>query len=187
MTVSRFRVSINRITGTGDANGFIDPIKVEQYMAAEFGDDDADTYEKSKEKERANVRWDWVIQHVQSMGNLYVSDIDTGAADANTPPDVLTFTLTTDREEGMLITHDEENPGQELTLAPAIKRCIARALMQKRDTVMVDIYDPTKTRNPWDQEAPLLERVGSRSVAIKVDRLAADLTVANAAITVTKL
>ena len=185
MTVSRFRVTINRIDGAADANGFIDPIKVERYMADAM--DDADSYEKSKEKERANVRWDWVIQHVQSMGNLYVSDIDTGSADANTPPDVLAFTLTTERDEGMLITHDEQNPGQELTLAPAIKRCIARALMQKRDTVMVDIYDPTKTRNPWDQNAPALERVGARSVALSVAAIVSSLTAANAAITVTKI
>lgn len=187
MNVSRFRVSIARLNGTGDANGFVDPVKVEQYMKDEDGD--ADSYELSKAKERANVRWDWIVQHLQSMGNLYVSDILTPGADANTPPDTVEFTLTTERDEGMLITRDEENPGEELTLIPAIERCIARALMQKRETVMVDVYDPTKSRNPWDESGtgPEIARVGSRSVAIKVDALTNNLTTANNAITVTKL
>lgn len=185
MLSTSYRVEIAQITGAGDAAGFVDPTRVENYIVAGAA---AGTYAQHTDKERGNYRYKALIQAVQSMGNLYVSDVVlTGGSPAAAPTKVA-FTLTAERGDGMLITADENNAGQELTEADAIKRCLARALIQGRTNLMCDIYDPTSTTGPKNgTTSATAVRTGPRVTTINVAALANNLTTASAAITVTKL
>ena len=185
MLSTSYRVEIAQITGSGDAAGFVDPTRVENYIAAGAT---AGTYAQHTDKERGNYRYKAILQAVQAMGNLYVSDIElTGGSPAAAPTKVA-FTLTAERGDGMLITADENNAGQELTGAAAIERCIARALIQGRQNLMCDIFDSTTTTAPKNgATSTTAVRTGPRVTTINIAALANNLTTAEAAITVTKL
>lgn len=187
MLSTSYRVEIAQLVGTGDAAGFVDPTRVENYVAQEE-DGEFGTFEQHTDKERANYRYKAMIQSLQSMGNLYVSDVEVPGGSAATPPSTLVFTLEAERGDGMLITHDEENEGEELFEVEAIKRCIARALIQGRQNLTCDIYDSTSTTGPQNgSTSTSIARRGPRVMTINIDPLSTSLSTIENAVTVTKL
>lgn len=185
MLSTSYRVEIAQIAGSGEAAGFIDPTRVENYMAAGAA---AGTYAQHTDKERGNYRYKAVLQSVQSMGNLYAVSTEVPDGSPAAAPTKLVITFLVERGDGMLITADENNEGQELVEAAAIKRCVARALIQSRQNLACDIYDSTSTTGPKDGgTSTTAVRTGPRVTTINVAALADNLTTAEAAITVVKL
>lgn len=185
MISTTYRVEIAQINGSGDAAGFIDPTTVEEYMAK---GEDAGTFEQHTDKVRANYRYLHLVQSVQSMGNLYFTDVVAAGGSITTAPTKLEFTLVVERGDGMLLTPDDTDPSIDIEGVDAIKRCIARSLTHKRDELLRDVLDWTETTAPQNGvESTSIARVGPRVVYIKVDELVADIAAGESSVTVTKI
>ncbi len=164
-------------------DGFIDPTTIYQYMTQ---NGDAPTnLAAATAKARANKRFRNIILQVHFMCNAYVLALTPTGGDVDTPPSALTIRFEIEHGDGSLTTADESNAGQRLTGIAALKRCVARAMVmdQVRDT---EIYDPTATtivQNGADVTIPR----GIVSNITDIGPVAANLTAAAAAITVTKI
>jgi len=185
MSISTYyRVVIDAVSEAAPRDGFIDNTKVEQYLAVvgsiPAGFDLAD----SRAKERANVRYDDVVNRLSQMANLYVSNISAPSADAETAPTEFAFTVEIERGDDILATHDESTPGVVLTGTAAIARCVARSMISTL-IVMVDTFDPTKTTGPGNLTQAV--RRGTRIETLTIGSLAANLAAAAALIEVTKI
>lgn len=184
MPSTTYSVSIDALSKlTDESKGFIDPKKVEQYMA-EDGDAPA-TVATSRLKERGNIRYDMMIGSLGLMGNVYVSNVVATDATVDAAPSNLSFTLTSEHGEECLVTPDEENEGETLVGADAIKRVIARTLLGKRID-SGDYYDPsTKSGIVSDGTTVNAVRMGTRIEDTTVEATCDTLSEAEAAITVT--
>lgn len=81
--LSYFRVTLTEIDEPSPSNGFIDPKRVEMYRSETI---EVASFDKSIEKERANIRWNEMIQTIsQVIAPLTYIDIDSDAT-INTPP-----------------------------------------------------------------------------------------------------
>ena len=180
-----YQIVINGIAGTGTSAGGVDPNKVENYMPTTVPTD----FTASENKRRGNLRYEYVIQSLQLMGNIYVESVAAAGGDANTIPTTVTMTVIAERGDDILFTPDENNSGATLTGADAIKRCVARALIEARVARLIDVYDPTASAPKYTSTAttPSVPRVGNRVEYFDVGALANNLTTAEAAITVTQL
>jgi hypothetical protein len=185
-----YSVAITQIAGTANAAGFVDNMKVEQYMANNGGvaPNDLPT---SENKVRANIRYKNIVENLQLMGNVYISNTISAGADVNTPPTTFSFTLESERGDEYLFTPDETANGVTLCGANAIARCVARGLIETRDNYVYPVYDPTLSlpQGPANSShlANAFARVGSATTTFEIDGLAANVSVAASSITVTKL
>lgn len=178
---THFRVTISAAAGTAPADGFIDPTKLERYMAE--GGVPANLA-ASLAKERANLRYVRMIEQLQLIGNLYVTNIVATGADVNTAPTTLAFTVTVEHGADSLVIEDIDNPGTTLTGANAIRTQIARSLTQTF-TRPSDYYDPTATATPGN--ASTHPRYGNRIQDVTVGAPAADLATALALVAVAEI
>lgn len=182
MSVStNYLVSIANSTGAAPNDGFVDATTIEQYMAAASA---PTSYTQSQAKERANVRWLFLVQQLGLMANCYTSQIVPTGASSTTEASPFVFHVEIERGDSVLQTPDETAAGTTLIGAAAIARCVARALIQTRTTVR-DMYDPTLATTPGN--ATLSARYGTRLDQLITGPAAATLTAATALITVTKL
>lgn len=103
------------------------------------------TYAQSIDKERANMRWDGIVNKLgELISPVYLGVFDKdGTIDGTSPLDTLSFTVAYDRAN-YLSTEDETSPGDYLLGADCIKRLIARALTEDY-TGNQEIFDPTIT------------------------------------------
>jgi hypothetical protein len=186
MLSTYYRVSIAGISGTGDAAGFIDAKKVEYYMAN--GGAAPASLTTSTNKVRANVRFKDVVENLQLMGNVYVSNVVANAATVDTAPSDISFTLESERGDETLITPDENTPGAYLTGANAIVRCVARGLTESRLNYVYPVYNPTLTtaaQNGGTSNAAV--RIGSGTITFNVAALSNSVSSAASSVTVTPL
>jgi hypothetical protein len=181
MISTYYRVEIAAIAGTANAAGFVDATRVETYMMN--GGAAPASYTNSTNKERANVRYKLVLENVQTMGNMYVSNVIATGATVDTAPTKIGMTFEVERGDSILYTRDELTPGVELSGANAIIRCVARALCETK-VIRGEIYDPTLSA-PLNSNA--YARAGSRLEMITVGALSNSVTTAGASVTVTKL
>lgn len=186
MASTTYTVSIDALSKLSvESQGFIDPKKVEQYMAN--GGAAPANVAASRAKERGNIRYEMMIGSLGLMGNVYVSDIVTTGATVDAPPSNLTFKLISEHGEECLVTPDEENEGEVLVGAEAVKRVIARTLLAKRID-SGDFYDPsTKGGIVADGSSVNAVRMGTRIEDTTVAPAADNLSEAESAITVTKV
>ncbi len=181
-----YRVSIAAIAGSGDSAGFIDPKNVELYMAN--GGAAPTSLTTSTNKVRANVRYKNVIENVQLMGNMYVSNVVVTGGDVDTAPATVAFTLEAERGDSILTTRDDANTAIELSGANAIVRCVARGLCEARINKVSPVYDPTKTTAAQNGSVSnAAARVGMATLTFNVGALANSVITASSSVTVTKL
>ncbi len=189
-----YSVSIAQITGTANAAGFVDNMKVEQYMANN-GNIAPNDFPTSENKVRANIRYKNIVENLQLMGNVYLSNVVAAGADVNTPPTTFSFTLESERGDEYLFTPDETANGVAnstvLYGANAISRCVARGLIETHDNYVYPVYDPTQTlpSGPanFSNLAGATARVGSTTTTFEIDGLAPDVVTAGGYVTVNKL
>jgi hypothetical protein len=183
MASTTYDVAIEYVAALSpESEGFIDPKKVEHYMV----DGPAPTnVAASITKERANIRYDMMIGSLGLMGNVYISNVVATDADVDTPASLLEFVLVSEHGDECLVTADEENEGDFLTGADAIKRVIARVLISSR-TDFGDYYDPTeKAAFIADASTVNAVRVGTRIASVAVVAAADNLGDAESVVTVT--
>lgn len=126
--------------------------------------------------ERTNMRYEAVIRSVsEDIQSLQTSAIVTAGRTATAPATAIQFTLVYDRPE-FLNTEDEDNLGVFLTGADAIKRYIARGLIND-EILNRQIFDPDSSAQ--GNQPQILE-----VTAIKVY---ADIATAEGNITVTEV
>jgi hypothetical protein len=190
MLSTYYNVSITDITGTANAAGFVDHMKVEQYMANN-GDVAPTNLEVSTDKVRANIRFKNIVENVQLMGNVYFSNAVATGADVDTPPSVFSFTLECERGDEYMLTPDETANGATLTGANAIARCVERGLIEFRPNYVYPVYDPTQSlpQGPANSSglANAIARVGSTTITFNVDGLGNSVTAVASHVTVTKI
>lgn len=179
-----YSVQINALSGPANSDGFIDPTRIEQYLA---GGTPPSSLALSITKERANSRFEILTQTLGFVGNFYISNAIATGATANSAATSLTMTVEIERGDSVLVTKDENNAGQTLTGAAALKRLCARALVTGRASDYAEYYDPTATPALTANGATVNAiRVGPRIDKIAVGALANTITEAEAVITVSK-
>lgn len=176
-----YQVEIQGVTAASPRNGFIDPMRIEQYMAT--GSVPA-TYAQCEAKERANMRYETLIAKLQQFANIYITDITTPGADSVTEPSKLTFKAEIEHGDESLVTQDELSPGSYLIGAAALKRAIARSLIVGRED-FGEIYDPTTSTAPGNSMS--VPRRCVRITRIEFGPLANNLTTAELLVTVTSI
>lgn len=171
--------------GVAPADGFIDPKSSYSYM--DTAGDAPNTAALGKAKMRANRRYKGLIMKVHEMCNAYVLQTTAPGATADTAPTSLTVRFEIEQGDQVLKTADEQNAGQWLTGAAALKRCVARALMRE-ETRNNEYYDPTVVPG---RDIDGADNAGiARGPVINIETvgaLAASIATAEAAITVTKV
>jgi len=179
-----YTVTINRIVGSGDSAGFVDSTPVQQYMVSGLT---PNTLVDSMNKTRANIRYKNIIENLQSMGNIYVPEVDSDGG-INSSPTAITLTLEIERGDDILTTQDELNSGEYLYGIAAIKRCVARGLMETRSDYTYSVYDPTMTTaNINGVNAGSAVRHGSFVTTFNIHGLVANLSDGEAACSVSKV
>lgn len=176
-----YKITIANATGAAPANGFVDNTTIEQYMAAGSS---PTTYAQCQAKERANIRFSMLCQQLGLEANVYVTDMVATSASATAEAAPFVIHATIERGDGVLSTRDESNAGATLTGTAALKRWAARALIEAR-TLNAAIVDPTLTGAPGNATTAM--RVGVRTESLVVGAVAANLTAAEALITVVAL
>lgn len=174
-----YRVAISGVTAAAPADGFIDNKRIETYMAE---GSTPTTAAQTQAKERANLRYRNLIDNLQRLGNLYISNISAPGASATAQPTSFEFTVLSERGEDNLVF--EVSPGTVLTGADAIERMVAISLTTSF-TRSSDYYDPTTSTAPGNATA--YARIGNRIETLTVGALAADITTANGLVTVTSI
>ncbi len=128
--------------------------------------------------EEANMRWEAVVRGASStISPLFTPAFDSPNRTADAPEDALEFTLTYDRPE-YLDTEDELNVPTRLTGEDAVKRFIARALIN--DEVQNRfIFDPTIVSSAI--------RNGPQIAEVTAAKISADLATVEAGLTVVEI
>lgn len=161
------------------ADGFIDIKSSDSYIK---GGGMHATVAKARAKARAFRRYFKLIHQIENMATTsIVSATATGAAIDTAATDLkmrLAFNTSA------LTTEDENNPGQLLTGAAALKRCVARALILSED-IRMEYFDPTQPSVVQNGVAVAGARIGPRFETQTVGAIAASLTAAEALVTVT--
>jgi hypothetical protein len=193
---SVYYISIAGASGSAPNDGFVDPKKAEQYLANPIGADGINeasldnfsgfTFANAQAKRRANIRYNEMVAQMGFVGNMYICNVTATGASANTAASTLGFTVYVEHGDGSLNTWDELNPGALLTdPATVLARTISRALVENV-VVQADILDPTPRVTEGTYGAVVsVPRYGVRYQSLAVGPVYADLSTANAAITVT--
>jgi hypothetical protein len=187
MSVWDVTITAAGLGGAAPADGFIDPKSTGQYI-----DQDATaptTVANATAKGRANRRYREIVNAVAYWVNAGVTGFVVTGGDANSAPTSIKITFSANQT---LQTPDENNAGVTLTGAAAIKRAVARALMASDVARKFEIYNPTSTgvNRQIDGAAPAgaqIKAVGPQLIIAQVGALAANLTAAEAAITVAQV
>ena len=161
------------LASAGDADGFYDPVKSELHAVKPT------TYANSLKKERANMRYDFLIEQLSLRGNVVevLDDVAVGSSGDNDPT-AMNLTIVYDNPANV-ITEDELNPGTFLTGQAAVTRMAARSML----------YDITKVREVFDPAAnnsAKIERITAEALAPGAS-ISAKLAVAEAQITSTEI
>jgi hypothetical protein len=156
-----YSVSISNPGLTGNANGFIDNKRIEQYTPEEI------TVDQAIAKKRANIRYNAIIMGVGLVSNPTVDNIVADGASEADEGSEFNMNMTFVSEESLAIIRDEER----LEGVDALKRLIAEAISAPREAT-VDYYHATK-----------LASVALLTIA----PLAADADAAESLITITEL
>ncbi len=184
-TIYDITISNSSFTGNTSPNdGFIDPVSSYAYMD---GDDDEEptTLANAIAKARANRRFKNVIMRLTSLTtNIFEVDRTLTGGDANTPHSSITFRFQINNT-GALRTPDENNVGQWLVGALALKRVVARALLIN-ETYNMEVYDPTDVTIVSNGADVTIPR-GIILSTYEVGPVAANLAAAEGAITVTAI
>lgn len=139
-----------------------------------------DTLAKSLDIERANMRWEAVVRGVSTtIHPLFTADIVTTGRTVDTPATNIKFTLPYDRPE-FLDTENETPAPDRLTGVAAIKRFVARELIR-------DVVTNREVFNPELSPVPDEQKLGPQILEVTAAAAAANLTAAEAKITVTEI
>lgn len=182
MDTTFYRVSIANATAAAPQNGFVDAKPIERYLAE--GAAAGLSLATSQAKERANLRYDSIVNSMAVMANCYVTNIVATGASGTAEASPFAFTVEVEQGDNVLSTPDELNVPAILTGAPALRRCVARGLMMggtSGTTMMFDYYDPSAS-----VVTPTIP-VGSRLDLLTVRPPVANLAAAEALVTVTKI
>lgn len=171
-TYYRIDIAAAGLGGAAPADGFIDNKTIEKYIAEGSSPDGAG---QTLAKERANIRYAFMIGTLGQMCNAYVSDIVATGGTAKAAPSTFSFTVAIEHNDGALTTANESSPGTYLSGVAALKRAIARSLLISRSTY---------SQYPDDVETDGSERKMHFDPVV-VGALTASLSTAEAAITVT--
>ncbi len=182
MTATVYDITIAGIGGSGTATGFIDPKTVYVYMEA--GSNPPASYTTSLSKCRGNRRYKHILFSLESMTNTYVTALTPTGGTVDAAPSALVIRIEVEQGDDALITRDEDNAGQFLTGALAIKRCVSRALIRD-ETRLMEVLDPTAATAPGNNTS--FARTGPRMNVETVGKLAANIAAADSSITVTKI
>ena len=128
--------------------------------------------------EQANMRWESLLRGVSfTIQPLFTPAFDSPNRTVDIPEDDLAFTLTYDRPE-YLDTEDELNPPTRLTGADAVKRFIARALVQD-EVRNRNIFDPDNVQGPNNSfvNGPQIIKVTAPKVAATIAAVESGLVV----------
>lgn len=173
-------------SNTAPSDGFVDPVKVEQYLTDLANPPANFTFAASQAKRRANQRFYFMVSQLGLMANVYLHNVVAVGADASTPPTSLTFIVEIERGDDVLVTRDELNPPAFLMGTVALARCIARGLMENQ-TLVSDVFDPTKTTTTGPYGSTPAIRFGTRIMPLVIGPLASSLAAAQATVTVTSV
>lgn len=179
MLSTLYSVTIAGVNNSAPNDGFVDFFTIEQYMAQGSM---PSTYDQTTAKERANIRYKFLVQQLQVCANMYVTGWVSNGGSAIAAPTSVTFSLEIERGDSVLYTLDETANNAPLVGTDALVRLIARALCETRTTVS-DVYDPTKMTTPGNSTQ--VARYGVRETTIVVGPAYSNLTAAANAITVT--
>ena len=170
-----YRVTIDGTPFAANNDGFIDNTQPEQYSPLPSSED------TSTKKEAANFRW----QEIQQQISMHASPILVGnftkiGGNADSAPTSFAFTVGYDRID-CVYAHNLENSPSGVDILQgetAVKRLVARAMMSDIFPSNTYYYNPTIVDgNP---QGSVIRSVGASP-------LTTDLTVAEGAITVTKI
>lgn len=181
MTKATFTLSITIPAGLLPPNdGGFDPKKIEEYLVA--GGSPLLTHTQAKK--RGNIRYQWLIEALGTMGLFEIKNIEAVGAGITTDPTLFRFTVVFDRADAVFV-YDDLNPGEILNGYDAVKRVVARAIM-RQGFVSTSVYDPTKavrtfSRGPSEKRLPDQD-TSNRVLKIQVGGLAETLTEAEALI-----
>jgi hypothetical protein len=144
VTITNPNTSIDLSNSANWANaGFIDSKTYSQYANGAI---DSSGVTASFVKQRGNVRFGFLQQQLQFEQNIYISNVVTNNAPNSNPAlatvNSITFVATMERSETPVMTRDENNSGVILTGNAAIKRMVARALVEG-STNLRAAADPT--------------------------------------------
>lgn len=182
--MSIYDVTIAAILAAAPSDGFIDPKTSYSYM--DTASDAPNNIANAKAKMRANRRYKQVIWQVQRMCNAYVNSV-TCDATADLPATSITIRFEFEHGDDDLLIEDENNAGQWLSGALAIKRCVARA-MTIAETRNIEYFDPTVvTGRQIDGQANAGIAHGPVINIETIGALTNSLSTAEAAVTVTKI
>jgi hypothetical protein len=195
---SFYRISISGPTNSAPADGFVDNMRAEQYLANAVGADGTNessldnlpafTLANSMAKKRGNIRYNEVVAQMGLVGNINISNIVATGASATSSATTFNFDVIIEHGDGSLRTWDETSPGTVLTNPQTvIARTISRALIANV-TVQADILDPTANTSVGVLGATRsTPRYGVRYESLIVAPVYSSLSTANSAITVTAL
>jgi len=149
-----FTVSIDGITGSAPADGFIDNLSANSYIVPGVGG----TYDmatgwpsdfaNATARARGNLRWKAILEQLASTVTPYaVSNITATGATNTGEATSMDFTVVYDRPD-YLYAYDELNAGVMLFNDHAIARWIARALVQNINVETYPVLDPTAFSSP---------------------------------------
>lgn len=178
----------NDVSNASPADGFIDNLTIQQYDLNFETTPMGLTYELCQAKRRGNLRYREIINQLHLVTNCFVPPA-TITSDATPVAEASTFSLQLWVERGgSLVTADELNPGEWLSGADCITRCVARALIADL-FVEIDVVDPTSTQSVPNTTTsvprfgPRIEKASDFEVGAYAD----DLVTAEALVAVTQL
>lgn len=178
-----YDITIAGVSGAAPSDGFIDPQTVYAYTNATPSDHPS-TYATSLAKSRANRRNKNLINSIQFYSGMHIISMTVGG----TPScDVAPTSLIVRVEIGdvnSISVADESNAGATLTGLPAMKRIIARPLVNS-ETIMLEVLDPTTNNAPGVNNATAYARAGARFNIETVGPLYTTIAAAEASITLT--
>lgn len=175
-----FAVSISTLTGVGGfGDGFVDNNSASSFIVAD-GSQWPANLGSATTRARGNLRWRSVIQYLSENATIFsLSNITATGSNFNVTPTSMNFTVAYDRPD-YLYAYDELVPGVKLYNQAAIKRWIARGLIQNI-TSLYPVVDPTQVTGITGAAG----HYGYNVRLVNAGPLAVDVTAAEAAITVT--
>lgn len=190
VTITNPNTSIDLTNSANWPNaGFIDPKTYSQYANGAI---DSSGVTASFVKQRGNIRFGFVQQQIQFEQNIYISNVVTNNA-ANSNPALatvnsITFVATMERSETPVSTRDENNAGVILTGDAAIKRMVARALIEG-STNLRAAADPTGSGVSYGEAGTRVNgiRMVAQTTSFVTNPIANSLSSAEALISVTTL
>lgn len=205
-------VLTNGNSNVAPADGFVDPLTIENYYWSASTNNPLVTTPSSltlalcKAKVRGNFRYRDIISQLGMVCNCYVTEnayptspsseqalvyggfpAVTNNGTALLEPTSLTFYLIAEHGDSSLSTPDEYNAGQFLTSTACIQRCIGRALLNDMFRE-VAYFDPTDAISSIGASNASVIRYGTRIVSgFEIAPYASSISNSNSNVAVTKI